>query len=136
MRRPSSSLQDDLLRTPVEYDTPRRKDHLFLWTVFLLTLVGFSMACWIGSYLIFSRPELPISYKILRKIKKIDPPARFKVNAAPPGEFLTAEKLFDRFNSMSAPALRTLNRDLNAPICATTPPGWAWCPTSRAGSRS
>ncbi len=73
MRRPSSSLQDDLLRTPVEYDAPRRKDHLFLWTVFLLLLVGFSMACWIGSYLVFSRPELPVSYKILRKIKKIDP---------------------------------------------------------------
>ena len=123
MRRPSSSLQDDLLRTPVEYDAPRRKDHLFLWTVFLLLLVGFSMACWIGSYLVFSRPELPVSYKILRKIKKIDPPARFKVNAAPAGEFLTAEKLFDRFNAMSTPALRNLNRDLERAYLRNYPVG-------------
>ena len=123
MRRPPSSLQDELLRTPVEYDAPRRKDHLFLWTVFLLLLVGFSMACWIGSYLIFSRPELPVSYKILRKIKKIDPPARFKVNAAPAGEFLTAEKLFDRFNAMSGPALRNLNRDLERAYLRNYPVG-------------
>ena len=50
---------------------------------FLLLLVGFSMACWIGSYLVFARPELPISYKLLRKIHKIDAPQRFKVTAAP-----------------------------------------------------
>ena len=128
MRRPSSSLQDDLLRTPVEYDAPRRKDHLFLWTVFLLLLVGFSMACWIGSYLVFSRPELPLSYRILRKIKKIDPPARFKVNVAPPGEFLTAEKLFDRFNSLSGPALRNLNRDLERSYLKNYPVGLGLVP--------
>ncbi len=123
MRRRSSSLQDDLLRTPVEYDQPRKHDHLFLWTVFLLLLVGFSMACWIGSYLIFSRPELPFSYKILRKIKKIDPPAVFKVNAAPPGEFLTAEQLYDRYSTMSGPALRALNRDLERAYLRNYPIG-------------
>ena len=123
MRRPSSSLQDDLLRTPVEYDSPRRKDHLFLWTVFLLLLVGFSMVCWIGSYLVFSRPELPVSYRILRKIKKIDPPARFKVNAAPPGEFLGPEQLFERFDSLSGPALRNLNRDLERAYLKNYPAG-------------
>ena len=84
-------LQEEVERLPAEY-TPHRKDHLFLWTVFLLLLVGFSMACWIGSYVVFSRPELPVSYRILRKIKKIDLPIRFKVNAAPPGEFLGPEK--------------------------------------------
>ena len=121
-------MQDDLLRTPVEYDVPRRRDHLFLWTVFLLLLVGFSMACWVGSYVVFSRPELPLSYKILRKIKKIDPPARFRVNAAPPGEFLTAEKLYDRFNTMTVPALRTLNRDLERAYLRNYPAGTALVP--------
>ncbi len=107
----SSSFKDDLLRTPIEFE-PRRQDNLFLWTVFLLLLVGFSMACWIGSYLVFSRPELPLSYKILRRIKKIDLPARFKINAAPPGEFLSPEKLYARYSPISAPVLRDLNRDL------------------------
>ncbi len=112
MRRPPPTAAEDLLRTPLEYDAPRRKDNLFLWTVFLLLLVGFSMACWIGSYLVFARPELPISYKLLRKIHKIDPPQRFKVTAAPPGEFLTAEKLYNRYNSMNGPQLRETNRQL------------------------
>ena len=111
LRRPSS-IRDELLRPPVEYNPPRRKDNLFLWTVFLLLLVGFTMACWIGSYVVFSRPELPISYRLLRKIKKIDEPQRFKVNAAPPGEFLGSERLYNRYNALSAPALRELNRSL------------------------
>ncbi len=111
MRRPSS-IRDELLRPPVEYDPPRRKDNLFLWTVFLLLLVGFSMVCWIGSYVVFSRPELPLSYRLLRKIKKIDEPQRFKINAAPQGEFLGPEKLYSRFNAMNAPTLRDTNRSL------------------------
>ncbi len=110
-RRPSS-VRDELLRPPVEYDAPKRKDNLFLWTVFLLLLVGFSMVCWIGSYLIFSRPELPFSYRLLRKIKKLDEPQRFKINAAPPGEFLGPERLYNRYNAMNAPALREFNRSL------------------------
>ena len=112
MRRPSPTVPEDLLRPPLEYDAPRHRDNLFLWTVFLLLLVGFSMACWIGSYLVFARPELPISYKLLRKIHKIDAPQKFKVTAAPPGEFLTAEKLYNRYNGLSGPKLRDLNRQL------------------------
>ena len=104
-------LQEEVERVPAEY-APHRKDHLFLWTVFLLLLVGFSMACWIGSYVVFSRPELPVSYRILRKIKKIDLPIRFKVNAAPPGEFLGPEQLYNRYNAMNGPQLRELNREL------------------------
>ena len=67
----------------------------------LLLLVGFSMACWIGSYLVFSRPEIPLSYKILRKIKKIDLPTRFKVQEPPKGEFLGPEKIYNKFNSLN-----------------------------------
>lgn len=103
---------EDFLRTPVEYDAPKQKSHLFLWTVFLLLLVGFSMACWIGSYLVFSRPEIPLSYKILRKIKKIDLPQRFKVQEPPKGEFMGPEKIYNRFNSLSPSALRKLNLEL------------------------
>ncbi len=112
MRRSRSPVPDDLLRPPLEYDAPRRQDNLFLWTVFLLLLVGFSMACWIGSYVVFARPELPFSYKLLRKIHKIDAPQKFKVTAAPKGEFLTAEQLYGRYNSLSGPKLRELNRQL------------------------
>ena len=43
-----------------DFDTlsaPPRKDHLFLWTVFILLLIGFAMACWLGSFYIFGHPE-------------------------------------------------------------------------------
>ena len=103
--------QEEAVHPPAEYE-PHRKDHLFLWTVFLLLLVGFSMACWIGSYIVFSRPELPVSYRILRKIKKIDLPQRFKVNAAPPGEFMGPEKIYNRYSAMNTPQLREFNREL------------------------
>ena len=105
-------INEDFLRTPVEYDAPKQKSHLFLWTVFLLLLVGFSMACWIGSYLVFNRPEIPLSYKILRKIKKIDLPQRFKVQEPPKGEFQGPEKIYNRFNALTPAALRKLNAEL------------------------
>lgn len=117
------TVKDDILRPPVEYDRRKRGDNLFLWTVFLLVLVGLVMACWVGSYLIFNRPELPISYKILRKLKKIDLPQRFAVNAAPAGEFLTPAKLFDRYNAMSPAALRDLNRNLERNYLRNYPVG-------------
>jgi hypothetical protein len=117
----TSSFKEDLLRTPIEFE-PRRQDNLFLWTVFLLLLVVFSMACWIGSYLVFSRPELPVSYRLLRKIKKIDLPQRFKVNAAPHGEFLSAEKLYARFNALTPSALRDLNQELERAYLRNYPP--------------
>ncbi len=91
---------------------PPRKDNLFLWTVFILLLIGFGMACWIVVPYIFSHPEKPFAYKILSKFKKVRPPQRFNVNAAPTGEFITAEKLFTRLNAMTAPELREYNVDL------------------------
>ena len=114
MRRPPPTVPEDYdyLRPPLEIDAPRHSDNLFLWTVFLLLLVGFSMACWVGSYVVFAKPELPFSYKLLRKIHKIDAPQKFKVTAAPKGEFQTAEQLYNRWNSLSGPDLRNLNRTL------------------------
>ena len=61
-----------------------RKDHLFLWTVLILLLVGFAMACWLGSFYIFGHPENIQSYKILKKLHKLEPPKRFELTAAPP----------------------------------------------------
>ncbi len=88
------------------------KDHIFLWTVFLLLLTGFCLATWIGTFTVFGHPERPFSYKILRRIKKLDSPQRFKLSAAPQGEFLTAEKAFARYSVMSDFDLRKLNVQL------------------------
>src|SRR4051812_7634899 len=83
--------------------------HLFLWTVFILILIGAAFACWIGSFYIFGHPEKPQPYKLLRKLNKIEPPKRFEVTAAPPGEFYPAKKLFEKFANMKSLELQQEN---------------------------
>jgi hypothetical protein len=94
-----------------EADAPGR-DHLFLWTVFILLLIGMAFACWLGSFYIFGHPEKPRPYRILKKLGKIDAPRRFEVTAAPPGEFLTAQKLFERYSRYSRLKLEEENDEL------------------------
>jgi hypothetical protein len=76
-------------------------DNLFGWTVFILLLCGFAVACWIGTFYIFTHPEEPFNYHILEKLKKLDPPKRFELTAAPVGEFLPANKLLSKYGVMS-----------------------------------
>ena len=77
-------------------------DNLFGWAVFILLLCGFALACWIGTFYIFTHPEEPFNYHILAKLKKLDPPKRFELTAAPPGEFLAPEKLLAKYGAMTA----------------------------------
>jgi len=94
------------------FSAPPRRDNLFLWTVFILLLTGFAMACWLGSFYIFGHPENPRSYQILEKLHKLDPPKRFEITQAPPGEFLTPQKLFARYNSFPPLRLKAENDEL------------------------
>ena len=80
----------------------RGKDNLFIWTVFLLVLVGVAFACWLGSFYVFGHPEEPRPYSILKKLGKLPPPARFQVTKAPAGEFLGAQQLFERYSKFTA----------------------------------
>ncbi len=87
----------------------KAKDHLFLWTVLILLLIAFAMATWIGTFSVFGHPERPYAYRILRKIKKIDPPLRYKVTAAPIGKFLGPEDLLTRYSALGDFDLRKAN---------------------------
>ena len=80
---------------------PRKGGNLFLWTIVILLLSAFAIACWIFSFYIFGHPEKALSYSILSKLKKLEPPKRFELTAAPRGDFLTAAKLWNRYNTMS-----------------------------------
>ena len=82
-------------------EEPKGRDNLFLWTVFILLLIGLAFACWLGSFYIFGHPEKPSSYRFLKKLGKIEAPRRFEVTAAPQGEFLNAQKLFERYGRMT-----------------------------------
>jgi hypothetical protein len=78
-----------------------KESNLFVWTVVILLLIGFAICCWVFSFYVFGHPEKPFSYSILAKLKKLDAPKRFEITAAPQGEFLTAQQLWDRYNKMT-----------------------------------
>jgi len=85
---------------------PQGGGALFIWTIFIILLVGFAAFCWMGSIYIFGHPEEAFSYSILHKLKKLDPPKRFSETAAPKGEFLDAKALLAKYGPMSPHDLR------------------------------
>ncbi|HEX4639153.1 MAG TPA: hypothetical protein VH170_06685 [Chthoniobacterales bacterium] len=102
-----------LYRYDEPYSRPvRRRINYFAWTVAILLLTGFAFAAWLGSFYIFSQPERPDSYRILQKLHKVEPPKRFELTAAPPGEFLSAKQLYDRYNAMGAAEFSKTNAEL------------------------
>jgi len=94
------------------YSRPPQRINYFAWTVAVLLLIGFALAAWLGSFYIFNQPERPDSYRILQKLHKIEPPKRFELTAAPPGEFLNASQLYERYVGMGAAELAKTNAEL------------------------
>jgi len=97
---------------PVDEERPARDGSLFIWTVVILLLIGFAIACWIGSFYIFGHPEKPLSYQVLTKVKKLEPPKRFELTAAPRGEFLKASQILDRYGRLTPRELDRVNETL------------------------
>ena len=93
------------------YTRPRRRINYFAWTVAILLLTGFALAAWLGSFYIFDQPERPDSYRILQRLHKIEPPKRFELTAAPAGEFLNPQELYERYVGMGAAELARANAE-------------------------
>ncbi len=89
-----------------------QRANLFLWTILILILFGFTIACWIGTLYIFEHPETPLSYQVLTKLKKLEPPKRFELTAAPRGEFLKSAQILERYQKMTPRELMHANEDL------------------------
>src|SRR5246127_4305919 len=94
------------------YTRPRRRINYFAWTVAILLLTGFALAAWLGSFYIFNQPERPDSYRILQRLHKIESPKRFELPAAPPGEFLNPQQLYERYVGMGSAELARANAEL------------------------
>jgi hypothetical protein len=105
-------LTDDVYDFEDQETEAQGRGHLFLWTVFNLLLVGVAFACWLGSFYIFGHPEEPRPYQILQKLHKLDPPKRFEITAAPRGEFLTPQRLFERYSKLPPLKLQDENANL------------------------
>ena len=102
----------DYYRYEDSYGRPPGKSNLFGWSIAILLLTGLAFAAWLGSFYIFGQPERPESYRILKKLHKIDPTKRFELTSAPPGEFLTAKQLYDRYIALSPTELGKTNAQL------------------------
>ena len=105
-------MASDLFDFDDNEQAPKKRDNLFVWTVFILLLIGLAFACWLGSFYIFGHPEQPRAYALLKKLKKIQPPKRFEKTAAPLGEYLTAKKLFERYSTYTPLQLEHENAEL------------------------
>lgn len=105
-------MADDFYGFEEESFEEKGRDNLFFWTVFILLLIGVAFACWLGSFYVFGHPENPRAYQLLTKLKKIDAPKRFEVTAAPPGEFLSSQKLFERYSQDKTLQLEQENNEL------------------------
>src|SRR5579864_8202003 len=102
-------MADDFYGYDEDEAEPKGRDNLFLWTIFILLLIGAAFACWMGSFYVFGHPERPKSYARLKKLHKIEARMRFEVTAAPPGEFLTPQKLYERFSKFTRLELENEN---------------------------
>ncbi len=93
-------------------EPPAKEGGLFVWTVIIILLGGLAIACWIGSFYIFEHPEKPLSYQMLNRLKKLEPPKRFELTSAPRGEFLKPFQLLERYQKMSPRELMHANEAL------------------------
>ena len=94
------------------YARPRRRTNYFAWTVVILLLTGLALAAWLGTFYIFDQPERPDSYRILQRLHKIEAPKRFELTAAPAGEFLNPQQLYESYSEMGNAELARTNAEL------------------------
>src|SRR5213596_3953864 len=94
------------------YVRPARRINYFAWTIAILLLTGLALAAWLSSFYIFGQPERPDSYRILQRLHKIEPPKRFELTAAPAGEFLNPQELYERYSEMGNAELARTNAEL------------------------
>ena len=97
---------------PYGHGRPRRRTNYFAWAIAILLLTGLAFAAWLAGFYIIGQPERPDSYRILKKLHKVEPPKRFELTAAPPGEFLTATQLYERYSAMGAAELARTSSEL------------------------
>ena len=105
-------MEPDLFRFDDPYGRQRKKTNYFAWTIFILVLIGLVFTAWLGSFYILGQPERPESYRILKKLHKIETPKRFALTAAPAGEFLNPKQLYSRYSAMGPAELARKDAEL------------------------
>ena len=105
-------MAQEFFRYETPYGRPRQRTNYFAWTLAILLLTAFAFAAWLGSFYVFWQPERPDSYRLLKKLHRIDPPRRFELTAAPAGEFLNPKQLHDRYAPLGEAEISKTNSEL------------------------
>src|SRR5438552_1429173 len=105
-------MAQEFFRYETPYGRPRQRTNYFAWTLAILFLTGFAFVAWLGSFYVFWQPERPDTYRLLKKLHRIDPQRRFVLTAAPAGEFLNPKQLHDRYAPLGEAELSKTNSEL------------------------
>lgn len=105
-------MEPDLFRYDDPHGFQRKRTNYFAWTILILCLIGLVFAAWLGSFYVLGQPERPESYRILKKLHKVEAPKRFALTAAPPGEFLNPKQLYSRYSAMGPAELARKDAEL------------------------
>src|SRR5215207_4653870 len=98
----------------------RKDEGLFWWTILITLLLALATFCWFFSIMVFKYPEKPFNYRLLTKLEKLEPIARFDPLAAgsssaavikrlPNGSFHNARDLLNKYYNYNPDQLRLTN---------------------------
>lgn len=93
-------------------EKPQTRTGFFWWSVIILLLIGACFASWIGSFYVVAHPENPTCYRLLKKLKRLDPPKRFEVTQVPTGDFVTVAQLLERFGKIGPEEMANRNAEM------------------------
>jgi hypothetical protein len=82
---------------------------LFWWTILIFVLTGLATFSWMGSLYVFNHPEKPKNYRLLAKLKKIEPLKKFSESDLPQGKFQSAKELYRQYFGYESLELDTFN---------------------------
>jgi hypothetical protein len=82
---------------------------MFWWSVAITFLLGLATFCWVFSIAVFKYPEKPFNYRLLTKLKKLDPLAEFDPLSVPRGGFLSTKELLSKYYYLNGEQLRVKN---------------------------
>jgi hypothetical protein len=81
---------------------------MFWWTIIITLLLGAATFSWIFSMVVFRYPEKPFNYRLLGKLKKLDPLTAFNPLHVPNGTQIVAKDLLG-FATLNTEQLRVKN---------------------------
>lgn len=94
------------------FSKTKQSSGLFWWTILITLLMGAAIFCWFFSIVLFSHPEKPLHYRLLAKVKKLEPLRKFSPLSVPQGKFLTARELLAEYFNDNADHLAVGNDQL------------------------